>query len=390
MKKINHLLIISMSLLVVACSTQHRIEQRTTEQNYQHATILHDQNQGEPIRFWASQQPDFLYQNSRTTNLHVDHQTQFSILALSGGGANGAFGAGVLVGLHEKGQLPDYSVITGISVGGLLAPFVFVGGETLEALPSVILNINDKTLIGKKNFINALTKDAFSQKDKMLTFIKNTYSDQMIEEIAAQHRNGKRLFIGTTHFDSGELMVWNIGAIANSELPQRVLLIHQVLAATTAIPGVFPPQFFDVNDNNEQLEEMHVDGGLATQVFFNPANFDYYKLSQSLGLTRSPRLDVIRNGKLKSSYQAVADKGIPLITKSLSSLTTLQARGDIYRMKYLSEIENIDMQFAYIDKDFSDQKKSRDLFDSHYMKVIYQYGYNKVVAGELWQTELPM
>lgn len=386
----NHIFVITLSLLVVACSSKHSIDQRTTENNYQQATITNDNYQGEPIRFWASQQPDFLFDPSNNTSPIVTHQDQLSILALSGGGANGAFGAGILVGLYETEQLPDYSIITGISAGGLLAPFVFIGADELERLPSVMLNLNDEALIGNKNFLKALIKDAFSEQEQMLSFIQQTYPETMIDKIAAQHRNGKRLFIGTTHLDSGELVVWNIGAIANSDLPQRVNLIHQVIAATAAIPGVFPPQFFEVYDNNQQFEEMHVDGGLAAQVFFNPANYDFNQLSNFLGLKRPPRLDVIRNGVLKAPYQAVEDKGIPLITKSLSSLTTLQVRGDIYRMKYLSKIENIDMQFAYIDKGFAVQKESKNMFDSHYMKAIYQYGYDKVLNKQVWQTELPM
>src|ERR1700737_3051856 len=52
-----------------------------------------------------------------------------SILALSGGGADGAFGAGALVGLTNAGARPQFSVVTGVSAGALLAPYAFLGPE---------------------------------------------------------------------------------------------------------------------------------------------------------------------------------------------------------------------------------------------------------------------
>src|SRR5271168_3186701 len=53
----------------------------------------------------------------------------FRILALSGGGADGAFGAGALVGLARSGTLPQFSVVTGVSAGALIAPYAFLGAE---------------------------------------------------------------------------------------------------------------------------------------------------------------------------------------------------------------------------------------------------------------------
>src|SRR4029077_1450439 len=52
-----------------------------------------------------------------------------SLLAISGGGDNGAFGAGVLVGWSESGARPSFKIVTGISTGALIAPLVFVGPD---------------------------------------------------------------------------------------------------------------------------------------------------------------------------------------------------------------------------------------------------------------------
>lgn len=382
-------LTVALSLLVVACSSPHTLDVRVNKDNYKEVTVEDASSVAEPLRIWASESPDFLYSPvDQTTPITVSGD-QLNILALSGGGANGAFGAGILIGLEESGQLKDYSIVTGISAGALMAPFVFIGGDAFSQMKEVMLNINDKSVLGKKNFLNTVFKDAFTDGENLYQFIAAAFPEPMIEQIATRHRSGKRLFIGTTHFDSGELVIWNIGAIANSDMPDKSELIYKVLAASASIPGVFPPQFIDVEHEGEVFEELHVDGGLAVQVFFNPSNFDYQQISDALGLKTPPQLDVIRNGALKAPYHSLRDKGLDLVAKSVSSLTLAQTRGDLYRMKYISEINNIDMQFTYIERDFGYAKRTKDMFDEHYLLTIYEYGYYKATHGKPWVTKLP-
>lgn len=377
-----------LSAFLVACSSPHTLDARVSKDNYRDVTVAATPSH-EPLRTWANEPPDFLYSEyNKTTPIKVSGE-HLNILALSGGGANGAFGAGVLMGLKESGQLKDYSIITGISAGALIAPFAFIGGDALREMKNVMLDINDDAILGKKNFLNTVFKDAFTDGEHLYQFIANAYPESMIDQIAQQHRNGKRLFIGSTHFDSGELVIWNLGAIANSERPDKAELVYKVLAASASIPGVFPPQFINVELDGKTYEELHVDGGLAAQVFFNPSNFDYTKISEALDLETPPQLDVIRNGALKAPYHRLQDKGLDLVAKSLTSLTLAQTRGDLYRMKYFSELNDIKMQFTYIEKDFGFAKRSKDMFDEHYLKAIYQYGFYKATQGQLWVTELP-
>ncbi|HHF3174798.1 TPA: patatin-like phospholipase family protein [Vibrio alginolyticus] len=379
---------VALSLLIVACSSPHTLDVRVSQSNYKDVEIA-SSTPNEPLRMWANEAPDFLYSaHNQTTPIKVEGE-QLNILALSGGGVNGAYGAGVLMGLQEKGELKDYAIITGVSAGALIAPFVFIGGDAMPKMKEVMLHINDKNILGKKNFLNTLFKDAFTDGENLYDFIADAYPEPMIEAMAQQHRNGKRLFIGSTHFDSGELVIWNIGAIANSDLADKSELIYKVLAASASIPGVFPPQFIDVEHDGETLEELHVDGGLAAQVFFNPSNFNYQQISDALGLEKAPQLDVIRNGALKAPYRPLKDKGLDLVSKSVSSLTLAQTRGDLYRMKYISEINDIEMQFTYIDQDFGYAKVTKDMFDHRYLLTIYEYGFKKATQGQLWVTELP-
>jgi hypothetical protein len=388
----NKYIIILLALFLAACSSTHTLDKRVTQDNFKTVSInaAYEADLQEPIRFWPDQKLDFLYsENHGTTPLKVKGD-QLNILALSGGGANGAFGAGIVNGLHDSGQLKQYTVVTGISAGSLIAPFVFTGGDDIPRLKKVILGINDKMVLGKRNFLNALLKDAFTDGEKLFEFIEEVYTPEMIERIAQQHQEGRRLFIGTSHFDSNDLVIWNVGQIAQSNLPNKARLIHQILAASSSMPGVFPPQFIEVEYQGKKYEELHVDGGMAAQMFFQPGNLEYSKISKALGLTKPPQVDIIRNGVLKMPYTVVPDKGVALLSRSVASMVVQQSRGDLYRMLYFSEADNLDLSFTYIDDTFVAKKTSKDMFDLDYMIALFKFAYDKAAQGDLWSKEIPL
>ncbi|MGY5453378.1 patatin-like phospholipase family protein [Agarivorans sp. MS3-6] len=377
------------SMVVSACSSNHGLDQRVDQSNYQQAVF--GANNGdlvhEPFRFWGDERPEFLFDaQSNTTALNTEADA-LNILVLSGGGANGAFGAGVLNGLREAGSLPNFTIITGVSAGALIAPFVYTGDDDLVTMKRVMLDINDKEILGNKNFLNALFKDAFSKGDGLYSFIEAAFDPSMIEKMAKAQQSGKRLFIGTTHFDSGRQIVWNVGAIANSKLPNKQALIHQILTASASIPGVFPPQFIDVDVAGELREELHVDGGLSAQMFMDPSGYDYNKLSQAMGLTASPQVFVVRNGALALPYKELEDKGVALMSRSVQSLTIAQTKGDLYRMLYRSEINDFDLRFTFVDEDFLAPQRKKVMFDQDYMQALFDYGYQKAIKQQLWLTE---
>lgn len=383
--------ILIMTLLLSACSTTHTLDKRVTEDNYRAVTVENENTNPtqEPIRFWPDQKFDFLFsENGKSTPINVTGE-HLNILALSGGGANGAFGAGIVNGLYDSGKLEEYTIVTGISAGSLIAPFVFVGGDEIPRLKNVMLALNDDMVLGKHNFLNAVFKDAFTDGDSLFKLIERIYTPQMIDKIATQHKAGRRLFIGTSHFDSNEPVIWNVGQIAQSELPNKQHLIHQILAASSSIPGVFPPQFIEVNYKGEHFEELHVDGGMTAQAFFEPGNLDYSKLNTVLGLSTKPQVHVIRNGVLKLPYEALEDKGVPLLNRSINSMVVQQMRGDMYRMLYFSEIDDLDLSFTYIDESFKGQKVTKDMFELEYMKMLYQFGYQHSIKESPWTTEIP-
>lgn len=374
-------------LLISGCSSKHSITQRVSENNYKRVTVIADTN-SEPLRFWATQKPSFLLDENNISPIKVSSD-QLAILAVSGGGVNGAYGAGIVAGLIDANKMPEYSIITGVSAGALLSPFIFVH-ESSAGIKASMVGINDRAILGYKNYLRPLFKDAFTTGEKFLSFISEAYDETLIAKVAVQHNAGRRLFIGTTQFDSGELVIWNMGAIAASNLENKAQLFQQILVASASIPGVFPPQFFQVNDEEEIVEELHVDGGMAAQVFYNPSGYSYDAISKSLGLTKPVRLDVIRNGLITPTYEQLDGHGMTLLKRSLTSMPVMQARGDLFRMQYVAENDNTRMRMTFIDQDFSKAKKTNDLFDSHYLEAIFKFGYEKAQQEDLWQENALM
>jgi predicted acylesterase/phospholipase RssA len=195
---------------------------------------------------------------------------QAEFLALSGGGADGAFGAGLLCGWTERGDRPQFKAVTGISTGALIAPFAFLGAEYDHVLREVYTKTRTKDLLVARGLLAALTSDALSDNAPMWKYLAKYVDQHLVERIAAEYRKGRVLVIGTTNLDARRAVLWNIGAIAASGHPKSLELIRTLMIASASIPAAFPPVLIDVEVDGKRYQEMHVDGGAMTQVFLYP------------------------------------------------------------------------------------------------------------------------
>ncbi|MFA0084746.1 patatin-like phospholipase family protein [Vibrio sp. 10N.261.51.F12] len=391
-------IIVMLSLAMMACSTTHSIDKRVTEQNYTKVTLTKnvavspDAHFEEPYRFFGDEVPPFLakLKEERALNELVDTPNapqivgnEFDVLVLSGGGERGAYGAGIVNGLYDNGNLPEFSLVTGVSTGALTAPFVFAGGEYIHKLKDAMLALNDG-LLDKRGLLWPAYSTSMVKGKTFYQFIEDTYDDDLIEAIAREYNKGKRLQIGTTHFDSGRQMIWNVGRIASSDLPNKAELIHKILMASASIPGFFPPQYFTVYDHGKAYEEMHVDGGLSHQLFFNTYGFDLKSASEAYGVSGTPNIYIIRNGFLHNDFKQVENKILAIGARSIDNLIFSQTLGDLYKEIYLSGTANANAYLTNIEKDFDVKTDESKFFDENYMKALYDYGYDKAKSGQLW------
>jgi predicted acylesterase/phospholipase RssA len=308
-----------------------------------------------------------------------------NILALSGGGDNGAFGAGLLVGLSESGKRPSFRVVTGISAGALIAPFAFLGPE-YDPILQKIATVEQSDIYIKRPFLAAIVSDSVNDTTPLKRLIA-TYMDQtIVGRIAAEYRRGRALAIVTTDLDAGVQTVWDIGAIADSGNPQALALIQKIMLASAAIPGGFPPVMFDVNVDGVAHQEMHVDGGAITQTFLYPATVPVGKLNAAAG-RRARTAYIVRNGHLREDWTEVEKSSIAIALRSVSTLTTSSGIGDLYRIYAITKRDGIAFKLAYIRDDFLEPHPTE--FDHEYVTKLFEYGRATARAGNVWQSEPP-
>ncbi len=308
-------------------------------------------------------------------------------LAISGGGENGAFAAGILTGWTAAGDRPEFTTVTGISAGALVAPFAFLGSEYDEVLKSVSSELTADEVYKKRRLIRALRTDAMATTEPLQALIAKYVDEEVIEKIAAAHREGRSLNIGTANLDSMRPVIWRIGPIANSGHPDALALIRKILLASASVPAAFPPVLIPVEVDGTTYDELHVDGGAASQVFLYPVGVDYDQVLAKLGVPGRPKVYIIRNSRLKPIYEEVENKIIPIAERSLDSLVRTQGIGDLYRIYLQTCRDGLDFNLAYIPADFT--QNSDDLFDRAYMQALFDLAYERSKAGYHWEKMPP-
>ena len=168
------------------------------------------------------------------------------LLAVSGGGENGAFGSGLLCGWSEHGTRPVFELVTGVSTGALTAPFAYLGSGYDPQLRAVYTELKSSSVFSKRGLTAALFDDALSDNSPLFKTISGYLNEAMLAALANAYEEGRLLLIGTTDLDAQQPVIWNMGAIAKSGHPRALDTIRRILLASAAIPGAFPPTLFDV------------------------------------------------------------------------------------------------------------------------------------------------
>lgn len=345
-------------------------------------------------RFWGDEWPEFWskrFAESSDAAFRRDFSAMYgkphNYLAISGGGARGAFGAGLLVGWTARGDRPEFTMVTGVSTGALIAPFAFLGPDYDDELKTVYTTISTEDIVKKRNVIAAAFGDSVADTTPLRELIARYITVDIIEAIAREHKRGRRLSIGTVNLDAGRSVIWNIGAIAASVYPRKVELIRAILRASSAIPVAFPPVMISVEAEGQQYDEMHVDGGTGAQVYLYPAAVDWRTIAQKLKVKGKPRVYVIRNSFLEADYKGVPDNVLPIASRTIESLIRTQGIGDLYQIYALCKRDGNDFNLAYIPPDFDE--KPKEGFDPVYMNRLFERAYGMAVSGYPWEKAPP-
>jgi predicted patatin/cPLA2 family phospholipase len=310
------------------------------------------------------------------------------ILANSGGGDDGAFGAGVLLGWSDHGDRPEFDVVTGVSTGALSAPFAFLGRSYDPQLRQIYTETDANKIFQKRTILAAIADDAMTSSAPLREMIASYLDDEMISKLAAEYEKGRLLFILTTNLDQGQPVIWNIGAIAASKNPKARELVINVLLASASIPAVFPPVMIDTTMDGTNYQEMHVDGGTVAQAFLYPPSFSIKRATNQLRLTKRKRIAyIIRNGRLSRSEESVKLQTLAIAKEAIATMTASSGVNDTYRMYLITRRDGVDFNLASIGDDFSTPYKGP--FEKDYMQALFGYGYQKARAGYSWQKAPP-
>jgi hypothetical protein len=310
----------------------------------------------------------------------------YSGLAVSGGGANGAFGAGILIGWSDAGTRPPFKLVTGISTGALIAPYAFLGPAYNAKLRAAYTTVSTKDIVKIKG-LPTLGGESLTDSSPLAKRIAQDLDEEMLAEIAAAHGRGRRLYIGTTDMDAQRFMVWNMGSIAASGHPGALSLFRKIMLASASIPGVFPPVYIQVEVDGQTYDEMHVDGGVITQVFFYESMLDIKKASETTGSVApslsAGRVYVIRNGKINPEPQHTPRKLLAITGRAVSTMIKAASINDLMRIYQLTRRDNIEFNYIGIPDDF--QFESDEIFDPEEMNALFEIGYQMSREGNFWQ-----
>jgi hypothetical protein len=310
-----------------------------------------------------------------------------SYLAISGGGDSGAFGAGLLVGWTKHGDRPAFKAVTGVSAGALIAPFAFLGSAYDGVLHDVAVSIGPNDVFHSRSVIRAIFSDAVADDRPLAALIEKYVTPAILTAIAKEYSRGRALFIGTTDLDSGLSVVWDMGAIASLHDGAALKLFRQIMLASASIPGIFPPVMIDASVGHVSYQEMHVDGGAVTQVFLFPRFFIRGITADRRDNERDRDAYIIRNGRIEPVWQSVRRRTASVGRRAIEELIDAAGVNDLYRLEDDARVENEKFHVAYIGDDFNSPRKS--MFDSAYLRHLFQYAYDQAASGTAWHVSLP-
>ena len=323
---------------------------------------------------------------------HPDEQppNTVDILALSGGGSDGAFGAGLLCGWSAKGDRPKFKLVTGISTGALIAPIAFLGSEYDPVLKRAYTTITDKDVLKQRGILSVLYSDGLAETDPLFLLLSDWITPEMFKKVAAEHAKGRRLLIATVNLEAQRPVIWDMGAIASSGHPDALNLFRTIMLASASIPGAFEPQYISVSVNGQTYEEMHVDGGTVAQVFLWGAGVNVKDLTNRAGIDvpgRQIRLFVVRNGRFHPEYHKLKNRFVNIVSRAVSTLIKTQAIGDMYRLYSAAKLNGMEFNMASIPPSFKEQ--SHSIFDKEYMDALFNFGFDQARQGYDWQHKPP-
>ncbi len=319
------------------------------------------------VRFWSNSVQDYV---------RAIPATPGPWLALSSGGEDGAYGAGFLAGWTASGKRPDFPVIIGVSTGALMAGYAFAGPKYDAAMREAYTSISAADI-----FEMNPTPESLVDTWPLKRLIDKNVTAELLADIAAQHRQGRRLLVQTTNLDAGRGVIWNMGAIAAKGGQDALALFRSVLLASASVPGAFPPVYIAVDANGRRFQEMHVDGGVNGPLYVAPESYLDPASTHRLPMSK---LFIILNGKATPEFAPPRRMLATILGRSIWLSQQMGARMDLVLFYQAAQRDKVDFNLALVDAGFDN--KTRGAFDPDYMKSLYDHGFEQGRRGQFFKA----
>ena len=367
------LVIAPLSLMIAGCASLPRTPYTAADASLAHVLDLTDLRR---------------YADEPATTFRLDKplpRGPLTYLALSGGGADGAFGAGVLNGWSEAGTRPSFSIVSGVSTGALIAPFAFLGPGYDETLRNFYTSGVAESLLDSPNPFNAIFGSGLFGNTRLRELVAQYIDASFVANVAAEHARGRLLFVVTTNLDSQRTAIWNMGRIAALGTQDGLNLFRDVVTASASLPAVFPPMLVNAEANGKRFEEMHVDGGVMAPVLTLP---DTYLLrNAAIDKLSDLQIYILINNKIEPDFQLVTNRAIDIAARSSSTIVKAQTRSILYSTYALARRNKYGFNLTYIEGDRPGSPSAG--FDTAYMRALFDYGHDRARSNRLWSKSPP-
>lgn len=319
----------------------------------------------------------------------ADTTRPLSILALSGGGANGAYGAGVVVGWTEHGDRPVFDMVTGVSTGALAAPFAFLGPAWDDRLRLAYVGGGTSGLLSART-LSAFRSPSLFNSSALRALIDESVTPELLGEIATEHGKGRKLLVATTNLDTQETVIWDMGLIAiQAGQPgaeqASMILFRDVLLASASIPGIFPPVLIaGMTPQGEVIQSMHVDGSVNTPFLAIPEDLLLWS-NPSRSRSRGS-IYVIVNGQVGRTSSLTPGRLDSILARTFDTMTKASLRLSLAATAAFASRNGMGMSMTAIPDSLT---ASALKFDADAMEVMFEMGRARAATGEAWSPVSP-
>jgi len=308
---------------------------------------------------------------------------QLNLLAISTGGQYGSFASGFLQGWGAHGSRPDFDVVTGASAGGIVAPLAFAGAEFDQFL-SLNAGIDEQDVVTRRSALALLRASALYSTDLLKARVRRAFGDGDLGDVlAARRERGNLLFVGATNLNSGRFEAFDLGEFAYATSLSKAArddCLTEAVMATSAIPGLFPPQRIN--------GDLYVDAGVREHIFLQGVVRRIREERAERDIDVEVTAYLLVNSDLRVPLRQTETGVLPVARRSFELVIDEGLRQSILQTIALSQQSGWTLRAA-IAPEFDDLGCPRDdaLFSSCITRALFEVGRNRAEQGDFqWKT----